>query len=216
MNQRGFTLVEMLITITLVSILSLLMANFIANWLQISDLSQARTNLLSNAQNALDTVTNDIKLSGGADQNNRWPDANAPGNEFGWESNSSVLVLAKVATTADNNVIFSDPTQYVTEKDNIVYYVADKKLYRRVIAADDPNTAAVTTCPQATASESCPADSKVGEDITAFSATYYDANDQVVTPDEARAVQLSVTVSQTKGGEDITASYTTRMVFRNE
>lgn len=217
MNQRGFSLVEMLITITLVSILSLTVANFIANWLQISDIAQARAALLANAENALDKISTDIRLSGNVDQNNRWADANAPGGSlYGWQSNSSTLVLARIATNSQNDVLFSDASQYIPEKDNIVYYVSGKKLYRRVIAADNPNTAATTTCPPASATSSCPADSKVGEDITAFSITYYNADDQVVGPEDARAVQLSITVSQTKGGEPVSASYTTRMVFRNE
>lgn len=217
LGRRGFTLVEMLITITLVSLLSLMIANFIADWLQTANLAQARAALLSNAQEALDNVSTDIRLSGGVDQNNRWPDANAPGgNQFGWQSSATVLVLAKVATTAQKQVIFSDPVQYVTEKDNVVYYVSDKKLYRRIIASDNPNTAAITTCPPASATPSCPADGKVAQDVTAFTIAYYNADDQVVATDEARAVQLSITVSQTKGGEEISATYTTRMVFRNE
>jgi prepilin-type N-terminal cleavage/methylation domain-containing protein len=215
-DQRGFTLTEMLITITLVSLLSLTMANFIANWLQASSLAQARTTLLSNAQDALDNISNDIRLSGSADLNNRWPDDNAPGNQFGWQSNGSTLVLARIATNSQKDVIFSDPAQYITEKDNVVYYLSGQKLYRRIIASDDPDTAATTTCPPASATASCPADSKVAEDVTAYSVTYYDANDQVVAPDEAQAVQLAITVSQTKGGEQVDASYTTRMVFRNE
>lgn len=216
MSERGFTLVEMLITITLVSALSLIMANFIANWMQIANLAQARATLLTNAQNALDNISNDIRLSGSADLNNRWPDVNAPGNQFGWQSDSDTLVLAKIATDSQKSVIFSDPAQYVTEKDNAVYYVSGQKLYRRIIASDDPNTAAITTCPPLSATASCPADSKIGEDVTAFSVTYYDADDQVVAPDHARAVQLSITISQEKGGEQVDATYATRMVFRNE
>lgn len=215
-NQRGFTLVEMLITITLVSLISLVMANFIVGWLQTSSLAQARTTLLSNAQDALDNISNDIRLSGSADQNNRWPDANAPGNQFGWQSSSSVLVLARIATTAQKDAIFSDPAQYITEKDNVVYYVSGKKLYRRIIASDHPNTAAVTTCPPAAPTASCPADTKIAQDVTAFSVSYYNADDQIVTPDDAEAVQLAITLSAVKGGEETTATYTTRMVFRNE
>jgi uncharacterized protein (TIGR02599 family) len=83
-RQRGFTLIEMLITITLVGILSLLMANFVADWLQTASLAQARTSLLDNAQQALDTVSNDVRLSGSVDANNRWADANGPGgNPYG-------------------------------------------------------------------------------------------------------------------------------------
>ena len=215
-RQRGFTVIEMLVTITLVSILSLVIANFVADWLQTASINQARTSLLSNAQDALDNISNDIRLSGNVDENNRWPDANAPGNQFGWTSSGNTLVLAKIATDSSNNVIFSDPSKYITEKDNVVYFVSNKVLQKRTIASDDPSTAAKTSCPVASASASCPADRQVARDVTAFSITYYDADDQVVTPAEARAVQLSITLSYTQGGETVTATYATRMVFRNE
>jgi prepilin-type N-terminal cleavage/methylation domain-containing protein len=216
-GRGGFTLVELVLTITLVSILSLVLADFVAGWLQTSDLAQARANLLTNAQSALDNVTDDIRLSGSADENNRWPDPNAPGaNDFSWQSNASTLVLARIATTAQREVIFSDPAQYITEKDNVVYYVSNKALYRRIIAADDPNTSAISTCPPASATASCPADSLVARDVTAFSISYYDADDQVVIADEAQAVQLAITLSYANGGRTVTADYNTRMVFRNE
>ncbi|HET8671092.1 MAG TPA: prepilin-type N-terminal cleavage/methylation domain-containing protein, partial [Candidatus Saccharimonadales bacterium] len=63
-SQSGFTLVEMLISITLISLLSLIIANFVADWLRTASLSQARTTLLSNAQQGLDAVSTDIRLSG--------------------------------------------------------------------------------------------------------------------------------------------------------
>lgn len=216
LNQRGFTLLELLVIIMIVGILSLTVANFIIGWLQTSSLAQARASLLTNAQAALDNVSDDIRLSGGADGNNRWPDTYAPGNEYGWQSNGSTLVLARVATSSTKDVIYSDPVQYVTEKDNVVYYVSGKKLYQRIIAAGNPSTAAITSCPPVSATPSCPADKKIAEDVTAFSITYYNADDQVVPADEARAVQLGITISQQKGGEQVEATYTTRMVFRNE
>lgn len=216
-QQRGFTVIELVITITLVSILSLVLANFIADWLQTSSTTQARTKLLANAQSALDNITGDIQLSGNADQTNRWADANGPGgNQYGWQSNSSTLVLARIATTKQNVVIYSDPANYITEKDNIIYYVTNKTLYRRVLKDDDPTTAAVTTCPPASATGSCPADRAIAKDVTAFSATYYDAEDTVVTPTDARAVQLAITLSYGVGGRTVTANYATRMVFRND
>ncbi len=216
-RQRGFTLIEMLITITMVSDVSLVLANFIADWLQTSSLARARTELLANAQSALDNITDDVQLSGSADTNNRWPDANGPGgDQYGWQSNGSTLVLARIATTPQKVVIYSDPANYITEKDNAIYYVSNKVLYRRIIAADDATTAAVSTCPAASATTACPADKNVAKDVTAFSATYYDADDQVVTPTDARAIQLSITLSYGVGGKTVTANYSTRMVFRND
>lgn len=216
-RQSGFTLVEMLITMIVIGILSLAIASFIADWLQTASLAQARTSLLSNAQSALDSITDDIRLSGSADQNNRWADNNGPsGNPYGWQSDSDTLVLARIAVTDQHDVIFSDPSKYITEKDNVIYFVSGKALYRRIIASDSPTTAAVTTCPASDATPSCPVDKMVARDVTAFSATYYDADENIVTPTNARSVQLSITLSYTQGGKTVTATYNTRMVFRNE
>jgi len=201
----------------LIGILSLTIANFIADWLQTANLAQVRSTLLSNAQDALDNVSNDIRLSGSADQTNRWPGANGPGgNQFGWSSNASTLVLARIATSSSNDVIYSDASKYVSQKDNVVYYVSNKKLYQRIIAADDPNTSATTTCPPGSGTASCPEDRKIAQDVTNFSITYYNADDQVVQSDEARAVQLSITLTETQGGQKVSATYATRMDFRNE
>ena len=216
-EQSGFTLVELLVTISLMSILSLMLANFVITWLAASTLAQARTELLTNAENALDTVTEDIRLSGSADQKNRWPDANAPGgNQFGWQSNGNTLVLAKAAVDASNSIIFSDAAKYITQKDNEIYYVSAGTLYRRTLESSDTNDVAITTCPPANATRGCPADKTVATNVTNFAVTYYDADLSVVSPDNARAIQLSITMSKKVNGKAVSASYNTRMVFRNE
>jgi prepilin-type N-terminal cleavage/methylation domain-containing protein len=215
-TQAGFTFVEMLVVMVVMSILSLSLANFIASWLQASSLAQTRTNLLTNAETSLDTITNDIRLSGSADQNNRWADNNAPGGQFGWTSGSQTLVLAKVATSSSNNVIYSDPSLYITQKDNKIYYLSGTKLYRRTLDSDSANDSAVTTCPPANTTSSCPADTTIATGVTSLTFTYYDANDDVVTPVNARSVQVAITESAKLDSQTISASYTTRMVFRND
>lgn len=215
--QAGFTLVELIVVITIMSILALTLSNFIADWLQTSSLAQARTDLLTNAETALDIVTNDISLSGNADQNNRWPDPNAPGgNQLGWQSDGDTLVLAKAATDSSNNVIFADPAKYIAQKDNEVYYLSGSTLYRRTIASSDSSDAAVTTCPPASASLTCPADKTIATGVSSFTVNYYDAAGQSVTPSDAHSVQVGITLSSSDGGKTVSASYNTRMVFRNE
>jgi prepilin-type N-terminal cleavage/methylation domain-containing protein len=217
--QKGFTLVELLITMVLISILSLTLPNFIANWLQASSLAQAKTALLSNAETALDTVNRDIRLSGAADLNNRWADANAPGapgNEFSWQSDGNTLVLARAATDAARDIIFSDAAKYISQKDNAVYYLDGTTLYRRMLASDDANDAATTTCPPVSATSGCPADRIIATGVSAFSVRYYDADENVVTPTNARSIQLAITLQDKAGSKTISASYNTRMVFRNE
>ena len=216
-NQRGLTLIELMVVMIIMSVLSLTLANFIITWLQASSLSQLRANLLTNAEYALDTVSDDIRLSGAADANNRWPDANGPsGNQFGWTSSGSVLVLAKAAVDSSNNIIFSDTSKYISQKDNEIYYLSGSTLYRRTLESTDATDAAITTCPPALATSSCPADKTVATGVTSFSVSYYDADQNVVTADDARSVQLSITLASKLNTKTITAAYTTRMVFRNE
>lgn len=217
-QDGGFTLVELIITMALISVLSLTVANFISDWLNTSSLAKERTELLANAEQALDTINTDVRLSGSADENNRWQDANAPeapSNELSWQSGSNILVLAKASIDKSNTIIFSDPAQYITMKDNEVYFVNDGVLYRRTLAASTDDNAAVTTCPAAEATELCPADKVVATNVTSFSITYFDANNQEVAPMNARSVQLNITLQKMHNGQPIEATYNTRMVFRN-
>lgn len=216
LNESGFTLVELLITCILISILAISMAAFLTDWVQNYETTNARTSLLDDAEQALDTVTNDIRLSGSADDNNRWPDPNGPsGNQYGWASGVNQLVLAKVATNTSGNVIFSDPNNYITLKDNEVYYLSGGNLYRRTIASGESGDAATTTCPPPGTS-GCPADTLVASGVTSFNVTYYDASESQVDPASARSIGLAITLNKTVGGKNLTASYSTRMVFRND
>ncbi|HET8709042.1 MAG TPA: type II secretion system protein [Candidatus Saccharimonadales bacterium] len=217
-RAAGFTLVELLVTIILLTVVALALTNFIANWVTVSSRSQARADLLANAENALDTINTDIRLSGNVDDKNRWSDNNAPAAPTdlqSWVSGASTIVLAKAAVDHDRNVIFSDTSKYISLKDNVIYFVKDGTLYKRVLASDNANDAALTTCPAAVASTSCPVDSTITTGVKSFSVKYYDLNNIETTPSSARSVQLSITLETHKGGQTVTASYSTRMVFRN-
>ncbi len=214
--EAGFTLIELLVTMLVMAIMFVAMANFITDWMQTSGIAQAKATLISDAEYALDEANNDILLSGSVDSPNRWPDPNGPGgNQYGWISNSTTLVLARVAVDSSGNAIYTDSNDYITQKDDVIYYLSGTTLYRRILASDSTNDIAVTTCPPSLATSTCPADNVVATNVTAWSITYYDANNQVVSPTNARSIQLSITISTTYNGQPISASYTTRMVFRN-
>ncbi|HVI60714.1 MAG TPA: hypothetical protein VM535_01015 [Candidatus Saccharimonadales bacterium] len=218
-RTSGFTIVEALVVLVVTTAMVLVITNYMLQNILQTALATNRDTMIREVEQSLDAVANDVRLSANADQNNRWPDANSPGgsgNQYGWQSNASTLVLATSAEDSDGNIIFSDAHNYITEKNNIVYFVQNGTLYKREIAAPVNGNSAETSCPASSASASCPADKELLHNITAFSVNYLNGQDQAVTPTDARSIELSVTTSKKVFGQSVGTDYTTRMVFRNE
>lgn len=217
-NQKGFTLVETIIALVVTSMLVGIIISFMTNSIVQYAVSNARSDLLNDAQNALDVISRDVRLSGNADQNNRWPDDNAPGapNDFSWSSDQDTLVLGKATEDTGNNIVFADPALYITEKDNVILFIENGSLYKRTLAAPVANNSATTTCPANLASASCPADRLMLENVSGFAVSYLDEQNQEVTPTDARSIEITVNLQKNQYKQPVTASYTTRMVFRND
>lgn len=219
-RESGFTLVELVTSITLIGILSTIVVAFGVNGLANYNVSYNRGILLDQSYLGLRSISEIILQSASADDNNRIEDSNgpgAPGNLFGWQSDGDTLVLATAAEDTSGNIIFQDESQYISYKNNVIYYLDGTSLKRRILAADVPDNKAVTTCPEEAASESCPADDlTVFENVASFIVKYYDSQNQEVTPSNARSIGLEINMSKEVQGRNITASYETRTVFRND
>lgn len=217
MNQKGFTLVEVVITVSVVGIVLGIVSLFAINSLTQSSVQSARADLLGESQIALDNIISDVRLSAGADDNNRHPDPNNGGDlSMDWQSDATTLVLATAAVDNNNDIIFSDPVMYISEKNNVIYFVDQGVLYERVLASDAEGNNAKTTCPKNLSSEGCPEDKVMLNNVTKFEVKYFDNNDTEVTPTNARSVEISVETNVKKFGRDIKAEYVTRAVFRND
>lgn len=217
-HRSGYTLVELMVVITVSAILGAVVLGFMADQIKSSVVATVKAGLLNEAQQGLDSMNKDIQLSADADANNRWQDDNAPvsGDGFSWQSNSTTLVLAKAAQDPSGNILFDDPARYITAKNNYIYFLSNGVLYRRVLASPIASNAAVTTCPAALASDTCPADKVVLTGVDSFSLQYRDGDDASVDPVDARSVIVNVKLKATKYNQDITATYSTRTVFRND
>lgn len=218
-GQSGFTLVEVLIAMTVSAVLIGIIIAFMLNSLTRYGVAGARAELLNEAQIALDITTNDIRLSANADKNNRWDDDNAPdapANTLSWQSDAHTLVLATAAQDADGDIIFSDHAKYISQKNNSIYFVKDKNLYKRVLAAPVDGNTARTTCPKAMVTATCSADKKLLGNVSAFTVKYFNSQNQEVAADEARSIELYVKLQVERYPESVVAEYTTRMVFRND
>jgi Tfp pilus assembly protein PilV len=218
-NSAGFTLVEALVSLVVTTAMVLVITNYMLGGIEQTTLALNRDTLIKETEQSLDLMANDIRLSANADQNNRWADANSPGGtgyQFGWTSECSTLVLATAAQDQSGNIIFSDAKNYITQKNNLVYFVQNGTLYKRTIAAPVSGNSAKTSCPAASASASCPADKALLHNVSSFGITYLDGQNQSVTPTDARSAEVHVVVTKKVFGQPVNADYTTRMVFRND
>ena len=219
LDIKGLTIVELLVTCVIISIMSIVMVDFLGNWIEQYAISETRTALLSDAQNALDRITDTIRLSSAADQNNRWEDINAPNapsDLLSWASGASTLVLASAVEDTSGAIVFSDASNYTSQKNNQIYFVQNGVLYQRTLAAPVSNNKVKTTCPGSAASAACPADKKLTENVSAFLVKYYNAENQEVAVTDARSIEMSITLTKTAYKQQIQRTYTTRMVFRND
>lgn len=218
LNSRGVSLVELLLTITVVSIMAIVIMNFMVNWLQQYAITETRSALLTDAQTAVDQMVDAIRLSSSADDNNRWPDTHAPiaANNFSWASTSSSLVLASVVENTSNQIVFSDPANYTSQKNNLIYFVSNNALYRRSLAAPVQNNKLKTSCPASSSSSSCPADLRLAQNVSNFTIKYYDGSNIEVSPTDARSIELSLTLQKRRFSQLIQSVYKTRMVYRND
>ncbi|HWB39464.1 MAG TPA: type II secretion system protein [Candidatus Saccharimonadales bacterium] len=221
LSQTGFTLVELLVATAVGGLIIVLVMNFTADYIKNMAIQEARDSLLSDAQIGLDSINQVIRLSANATDINLWPDLNGPGaplNLYGWSSSSSKLVLATAALDHNSNIIFSDPLDYTSAKNNDIYFVSNHTLYRRILA--DPvaiGNTATTSCPSSKSNSLCPPDSVLMNNVSSFTVSYYDDSGIVTSdPTEARAVQVNVTLSETKYDVPISVSYSARTVFRND
>jgi prepilin-type N-terminal cleavage/methylation domain-containing protein len=218
--RSGFTLIEILVSVVVGCVIIIIIMNFMSNTLKTNAINTAHDTLLSDAEIGLDNINNTIRSSADADDNNRWSDPNAPGGSsspYSWASNSNTLILATAAENSSQSILFSDPLNYVSDKNNNIYFVSNGILYQRVLAAPVTGNVAVTTCPASDATSACPADGQLMHNVQSFSVSYLDGNGNVTaTPSNARAIKLSVTLQEVVYDQTLTATYTTRTVFRNE
>lgn len=208
-----------MIAISVTAILMAIVISFMTNSIVQYAKTETRASLLNNAQSGLDSIGNDIRLSGNADTNNRIPDEhapNAPVNEFSWESNQNTLVLATATEDTAKNIIFADPALYISQKDNNIYYLSGNKLYKRTLAANVPNNNAKTSCPASEASPTCPADRELLNNVQIFNVKYYNDKNQEVVASNARSIELYVKLQKNEYSQPISVEYSTRMVFRND
>lgn len=223
LNQRGYTLLELLVATTIIGILAITVSGFYVNRLVDYARNDTLIILQSNTKQALEGVGRDIKSARTIESANQWPDSNGPGgNAYGWSSNTgspSTLVLSVPALDSSGALIYADSSHSALQTNDVIYFVdgVKKLLYRRVIANPVAGNAARSTCPPAFASPSCPPDGQVIEDIANMVIAYYDTNNNpTATVANVYSLDTTLTQSRPKFGRTYTNSLSTRTSLRNK
>ncbi len=224
-HRAGVTLMELIISIAISSLLILVLFQVItaayANWRR----ENTKTQLQTNTKIAVETVAQVIRSAKSVEPKNSQPDPNPPtvGDPYSWTGvtgSGATLILAVPARDRDNNLLYIDSTHTSLYTNNVIFYLdpASKILYRRTIANQTaPNNAAVTTCPPARATPSCPADSKVVEDVANLTTTYLDASGNTVTsPSGTEAIRYNLSQTRVIGSNTYQSNYGTTATLRNK
>jgi prepilin-type N-terminal cleavage/methylation domain-containing protein len=215
-DDHGFTIVELLVSTAIAAIISVTMLTlglyFFGNVMQ----SQATAQMALDSQLILTQLVEDIRLSDGISATNQLTDVNAPPG--GWVTNdpSNIIIIETPAVDSSRSIIFDTSTGYPYRNEQI-YFASGTALHKRTLKNSNAiGNTATTTCPEASASPSCPADKKYTDYMNNLTFTFYDVNNvQTTDPALARSVNLTVNMSRRVYGKTITLSNSTRTTLRN-
>ena len=214
-NSLGFSIMELVIATAISSIIATVMIGISIYFF--GDVLQARatTQMAMESQLILTQLVEDIRLSDSIGSSNQIADASQPG---GWTTNdpSNIIIINSPAIDSNRDIIYDSTTGY-PYRNEVIYFASGTTMYRRMLK--NPNATgntAVTTCPAATASPTCPEDRKYTDSISNLTFTFYDSNNTSTSDASlARSVELTVNMSRKIYGKTVTMSNSTRTTLRN-
>lgn len=212
-KQAGFTIPELLVAVAVAAIASLLIVTaFVFTYASVIR-EQTKTSMIRESQLFLRRMVEDIRIASEVRTTNSITDAHKSG---GWITSdpANILITTQPATDSAKNLIFDSSTGYPYYHE-IIYFGLNGKMYRRTLK----NVAATgatqqTTCPAGTSG--CLSDIELLSNLDNMLFEFYDIDDIVtVVPEEARSVQITINLTKTVSGQEITTTNTTRVTLRN-
>ena len=169
------------------------------------------------SQNLLRATVEQLRYGAGVRQSNTVSDANAPVGGWNTSNDDFVIIIAVPAIDSDREYII-DPNTGSPYNNELVYFKNSTNLYRRTLAHPDATGNTLkTSCPAAQASEACPSDSKLVENLDSMVFTLYDQDDAVTTdPLLARSVKIDLGLAKVTFGNDLTLDNSIRVTLRNQ
>lgn len=215
-HRSGFTLVELNLSLLVLGIISVSLLTIFTNYLVLITRNNVLMDMTVASQNLLRTAVEELRYGAGVRQANTISDANAPAG--GWTTSNSNFVIIIAVPALDQNrdyIIDADTgSPYINE---LVYFKSGTNLYKRVLA--NPNASGnslKTSCPEASATPSCPADRKLTENVNNMVFTLYD-QDNTLTTDAllARSIRITLNLQRDSFGTPLAVDNSIRVTLRN-
>jgi type II secretory pathway pseudopilin PulG len=200
-NQKGFTVIELLIVTVATTLLTITLVAFMFNFWRFSYYSQANQNSFVERLNTSDYLRERLSASSGLITQNGIPDSNVgfadpvdasgnywvpvhaiPGNINTTTAGdiNPIIYFKSFSAAADGSLIMNGLIPF--EDEYVVYLTDSKELKVRVLA--NPNTLATnrlkTTCPPATANAACPEDTVLINDVESVDRRYFSRSGNLI------------------------------------
>lgn len=200
-SQAGFTLVELIVAMILIVFFSGMVLTFMFDFWGSAATLQTDSETLVERENAEDRVRSLLNVTSHLIDQNSIADSNVevpdPGDSTGTHwllihaipetitmpasgQYASVFYFQAPSVDANKNFILSGAQEYY---DEYVFYLNGSTKQMLVRSLANPNAtgnALTTTCPPASATSGCPADTVISSDVTSVDLNYYSKSGNVI------------------------------------
>lgn len=219
--QHGFTIPELVVTMSVFGILSVAMMGAIVNYYATIIRNDISINMTVQSQNFLRTTVERIRYSSGVRSTNQLSNIAKGGSTTTsyWNTGNAnfVIVIEVPAVDQNTNEQIINSATGDTYLNELVYYRNGNNLNLQILAANtgtDGTNSLSTTCQ--IEQPGCRADRTILENLDTISFIFYDKNiDVTPTPDEAKSIHISLTTRKDTFFGQINLTNGLRVTLRN-
>lgn len=172
--------------------------------------------MTTDSQNLLRASVEELRYGAGVRITNTITDPNAPSGGWNTSNEAFVIIIAVPAINSTDNYIIDTETG-APYNNELVYFKDGNVLYKRTLAHPEATgNTLVTSCPEASATSTCPADRELARYVDDMIFTLYDQDNNTTSdPLLARSVKIALSMSRETFGSPLELENNIQVTLRN-